>query len=122
MYSNSRPLPYAPTPYSYTPSTALSATISLDEEVKLPTNPSERDLVDSLAEIYSIIVTLDGLEKSFNKDSITDDEYTEICGRLLKQYKRNLDDERVSREFGNLETFKETWNVGFPTTFYKFNI
>ena len=111
MYAATRQLPYAPTPYSYTPSNALSATINLDEEVKLSTTPSDRDLLDSLAEIYSIIVALDGLEKAFNKDSVTDAEYTELCTRLLKQYKGNLSDDRVSTEFGDLESFKAKWNV-----------
>ena len=75
---------YAPTPYSYTPTSTLSATISLDEvrskvsqlvgfttdtlkEVKLSTSSAERDLYESLAEIYSILVTLDALEKAYLK-------------------------------------------------------
>jgi ESCRT-I complex subunit VPS28 len=111
MYSHGRHLPYAPSPHSYTPYTTLSATISLDEELKPPTHPAERDLHDSLAEIYSIIVTLDGLEKAFNKDSVTEAEYTEICSRLLKQYQSTLSDERVEREFGDLDTFKARWHV-----------
>jgi ESCRT-I complex subunit VPS28 len=107
-----RQQPYAPTPHSYTPSHALSARINLDTEVKLPTNlSSERDILDSLAEIYSIIVALDGLEKAFNKDSVTDAEYTELCGRLLKQYRGNLSDERVSEAFKSLEEFRAEWNV-----------
>ena len=110
MYASPRQQPYAPTPYGYTPN-ALSATINLDEEVKFPSNSSDRDLVDSLAEIYSIIVTLDGLEKAFNKDSVKDAEYTEICNRLLKQYKSNLSDERVNHEFCDLENFKSRWKV-----------
>jgi len=68
-------------------------------------------LNDSLAEIYSIIVTLDGLEKAYMKDSIPEAEYTEICSRLLKQYKSNLSDDNVTREFVDLETFKREWQV-----------
>ena len=59
--------------------------MNLSQEVKLYTTPAERDLWDSLAEIYSIIVTLDGLEKAYIKDSITEAEYTEMCTKLLKQ-------------------------------------
>ena len=81
------------------------------QEVKLPTSTAERDLYDSLAEIYSIIITLDGLEKAYIKDSVTESEYTETCSRLLKQYKSNLSDETVTREFVDLETFKRTWEV-----------
>lgn len=128
-----RQLAYAPTPHSYMPSSALHATISLDEvligslvknlqsdiadfeqEVKLAETAAERDLIDSLAEIYSIVITLDGLEKHYTKDSISENEYTDICNRLLKQYKSILKDETVAREFGDLERFKREWDVGVP--------
>jgi ESCRT-I complex subunit VPS28 len=81
------------------------------QEVKLSTTNAERDLNDSLAEIYSIIVTLDGLEKAYLKDSITEADYTETCSRLLKQYKSNLANETVARAFGDLESFKKEWDV-----------
>ncbi|KAE8148203.1 VPS28 protein-domain-containing protein [Aspergillus avenaceus] len=113
MYAQ-RPLAYAPTPYSYTPNPALSASISLDEEVKLASSSAERDLYESLAEIYSIIVTLDGLEKAYIKDVVTESEYTETCTRLLKQYKSSLGDDTVAREFVDLETFKQTWGLECP--------
>ncbi|KAI9370994.1 VPS28 protein-domain-containing protein [Aspergillus egyptiacus] len=109
-----RPLAYAPTPYSYTPNTARSASINLDEEVKLTSSSAERDLYESLAEIYSIIVTLDGLEKAYIKDVVTEAEYTETCTRLLKQYKSSLGDDTVAREFVDLETFKRTWGLECP--------
>ncbi|KAL4955989.1 VPS28 protein-domain-containing protein [Aspergillus filifer] len=113
MYTQ-RPLAYAPTPYSYTPNTARSASINLDEEVKLASSSAERDLYESLAEIYSIIVTLDGLEKAYIKDVVTEAEYTETCTRLLKQYKSSLGDDTVARDFVDLETFKRTWGLECP--------
>lgn len=82
------------------------------QEVKLAETAAERDLIDSLAELYSIIITLDGLEKHYTKDSISENEYTDICNRLLKQYKSILKDETVAREFGDLESFKREWDVG----------
>ncbi|KZF22013.1 ESCRT-1 complex, Vps28 subunit [Xylona heveae TC161] len=109
-----RQLSYAPTPYSYTPNTNLSATINLDEEVKLTSTAAERDLFDSLAEIYSIILTLDALEKAYIKDSIAETEYTETCNRLLKQYKSNLSDDTVAKAFVDLETFKNEWEIECP--------
>lgn len=108
MYT-SRPLAYAPTPYI--PRAALSATISLDEEVKLATTNAERDLHDSLAEIYSIIITLEAIEKAYLKDSIPEADYTDTCHRLLKQYKSNLANEAVARAFGDLDSFAEEWEV-----------
>jgi VPS28 protein len=82
------------------------------QEVKLTSSSTERDLFESLAEIYSIIVTLDGLEKAYIKDAVTESEYTETCARLLKQYKSSLSDDSVAREFVDLETFKRRWEVG----------
>lgn len=66
---------------------------------------------DSLAEVFSIIITLDELEKAYLKDAITEGDYTEICDRLLKQYKAILTDEVVAKEFVDLETFKAKWDV-----------
>jgi ESCRT-I complex subunit VPS28 len=54
---------------------------------------------------------LDELERAFLKDAISEGDYTEICDRLLKQYKALLADEAVSREFKDLETFKAEWDV-----------
>ena len=61
-------------------------------------------------------MTLDGIEKAYIKDSITEAEYTEACNRLLKQYRTILSDETVSREFKDLESFKRRWDVRFRIT------
>ncbi|TAQ86597.1 hypothetical protein B7494_g5073 [Chlorociboria aeruginascens] len=111
MYQNRQA--YAPTPHSYLPNT-LSATINLDEEVKLTESRAEWDLQDSLAEVFSIIITLDELEKAYLKDAIPESDYTETCDRLLKQYKAILTDETVAREFKDLETFKNKWDMEVP--------
>ncbi|KAK0657127.1 vacuolar protein sorting-associated [Cercophora newfieldiana] len=105
---------YAPTPHSYVPNTTLSATINLDEEVKLADTRAERDLQESLAEIFSIIVTIDELEKAFLKDAIPEADYTEICERSLKQYKSLVADETVAKAFVGLEEFKTEWDLEVP--------
>ncbi|KAK8149388.1 hypothetical protein MY1884_001415 [Beauveria asiatica] len=105
---------YAPTPHSYVPNTALSASINLDEEVTLTSTRAERDLQDSLAELFSIIVTLDELEKAFIKDAVSEAEYTEICERSLRQYNALLADETIAREFGGLEQFQAKWDIEAP--------
>ena len=86
----------------------------MNQEVKLAETRAERDLQDSLAEVFSIIITLDELEKAYLKDAIPESDYTEICDRLLKQYKAILTDEAVTREFVDLETFKNEWDVRNP--------
>lgn len=81
--------------------------------MKLAETRAERDLQDSLAEIFSIIVTLDELEKAFLKDAIPEADYTEICERSLKQYKSILADETVAKAFRGLEEFKAEWDVRY---------
>lgn len=98
-------------PFSRPPISIRWADMNANQEVKLSETAAEKDLNDSLAEIYSIIITLDGLEKAYIKDSIPETEYTEICSRLLKQYKSNLSDDTVARSFVDLETFKRQWHV-----------
>ena len=83
----------------------------MNQEVKLAETRAERDLQDSLAEVFSIIITLDELEKAYLKDAILESDYTEICDRLLKQYKAILTDEAVAKEYVDLETFKNEWDV-----------
>lgn len=84
--------------------------------MKLASSSNERDLYDSLAEVYSIIITLEALEKAYLKDSVAAVYYTDTCGRLLQQYKSNLADDTVLRAFGDLETFKSEWKVCDPWT------
>lgn len=81
--------------------------------MKLAETRVERDLQDSLAEIFSIIVTLDELEKAFLKDAIPESDYTDICDRSLKQYKSLLSDETVAKAFVGLEEFKAEWDVRY---------
>lgn len=111
MYHNHNQQAYAPTPLTYVPNVTLSATISLDEEIKLAETRTERDVQDSLAEVFSIITTLDELEKAYLKDAVSEIDYTETCDRLLKQYKAILADDAVAKEFADLDTFKEAWDV-----------
>lgn len=107
----SRPLSYAPTSYGALPHSTLNTRIPLDEEVKVTSTSSERDLLDSLAELYSIIRTLDGLERAYQKDALSEAEYNEMCSKMLKQYNSILGDANVSKEFGELEDFMRKWQV-----------
>lgn len=109
--SYSRPQSYAPTPYSYLPQSASNANVNVDQEVSLPSNAGERDQLEELAELYSIIVTLDDLEKAFNRGSVTAAEYTDLCWRAITQYKSILRNDRVAKEYGSIESFKREWNV-----------
>jgi ESCRT-I complex subunit VPS28 len=83
----------------------------LDKEVRLYNTGKERELYESLAEIYSIIITLDFVEKAYLRDTITQHEYTPTCLRLLAQYSAILKNEEVSNRFQSLDAFKEQYGM-----------
>lgn len=87
--SNSNPPPlYAPT--ATTSYTASTKDARFDHEVSkldLMKNSLHQTIYESLAEIYSIIPTLEMIENSFLKDYLTDKEkYTSTSLRLINQY------------------------------------
>lgn len=103
---------YAPVHPHHIPNTSFGgARINVDEEVKLADSAAERDLIDSLAEVYSIIRTLDGLEKAYQKDALPENEYTDMCSKMIKQYQSILSDKNVDREFRDLDSFMAEWDV-----------
>ncbi|CCF58254.1 hypothetical protein KAFR_0E01000 [Kazachstania africana CBS 2517] len=77
----------------------------------LGTTNQEKETVEMLSEIYSIIITLDQVEKSFLKDSITADQYTNVVNKLLAQYKTYLSNESVQDEFVDPDSFKKKYNI-----------
>lgn len=109
--SDPRQPSYAPIHPHGLSSHSFAARINLDEEVKLADSAAERDLVDSLAEVYSIIRTLDGLEKAFQKDALPENEYTDMCSKMIKQYQSILSDSNVDREFRGLDAFMREWDA-----------
>lgn len=73
------------------------------EEVKLFRLPSERERYDNMADCYSLIKTIECLEKAYIKDAITSKEYTAACSKLLTQYKAAF--KQIDKEFGTVEQF-----------------
>lgn len=100
--------------FPYAPVTSLphrNSSISLNEEVRLYSSPKERERFENLAEIYSIIVSLDHLEKAFIKDSVSQSDYHSICSRLLNQYTAILKNDDIKSEFKDLDTFKQRYGL-----------
>mmetsp|Transcript_27478 Transcript_27478/g.56340 ORF Transcript_27478/g.56340 Transcript_27478/m.56340 type:complete len:167 (+) Transcript_27478:181-681(+) len=71
----------------------------------------ERDKLDDLAELYSIIKTTEYLERAYMKDAIEDAEYTTECSKLIGKFK-NLEKTLIS---GNIipsaEAFMEEYHL-----------
>jgi ESCRT-I complex subunit VPS28 len=106
--------PYAPLPPSLStphPRGGVSASSAavLSTEMRLITTAAVRSHYETLAELYSLVITLEHLERGFIKDSIAPAAYTPVCLRLLSQYKTLL--LSTSRRLPSLPEFCETWGV-----------
>ncbi|BGP42590.1 Vacuolar protein-sorting-associated protein 28 [Rhodotorula kratochvilovae] len=59
---------------------AATLAFNLDEEVRLATSNADRERIEELANLYSLVVSLNYLERAYVRDSIT-------ASQLLAQYK-----------------------------------
>lgn len=77
----------------------------------------ERDTIETLSEIYSIIITIDQVEKLYIKDVIDNEqEYTQLVNKLLAQYNtliaNNENDPDFRQKFGSsINEFTKKYNV-----------
>ncbi|XP_054719608.1 vacuolar protein sorting-associated protein 28 homolog [Uloborus diversus] len=85
----------------------------LYEEVKLYRTAREREKYDNMADLYSVINTLQCLEKAYIKDCVTPKEYTAACSKLLVQYKAAFKQVQ-SEEFPNVEIFMKKFRLDCP--------
>lgn len=74
--------------------------------------PTERDRYENMAECYSIINTIQCLEKAYIKDAVTSKEYTAACSKLLTQYKAAF--KQIDKEFGIPEQFLKKYRFECP--------
>lgn len=87
---------------------------SLSHEIPLfdhSTDSRKREKIETLAEVYSLIIVLDQVEKAYLKDSISSEDYTMTVNKLLAQYKTYLANEEIADEYQDLQTFKEKYNI-----------
>lgn len=78
-------------------------------EVKLFDNARERERFDNNSEVYSIVKTIQTLEKAYSKDFIKPEQYTPACSRLLSQFKVAF--RLVQHEFTDLKAFVDRYRL-----------
>ncbi|AGO11814.1 AaceriADR043Wp [[Ashbya] aceris (nom. inval.)] len=105
----------APVNYYGSNNSTRSFNKALFEEVPLfdaSTTPQQREVTETLSEIYSIIVALEQVEKAYLKDGISSEEYTISVNKLIAQYKTYLgNNPDVQAVFGDLQQFRQRWNI-----------
>ncbi|EIE92275.1 hypothetical protein RO3G_17082 [Rhizopus delemar RA 99-880] len=73
-----------------------------------------------MADLYSIIVLMEHLEKAFIRDSITAEEYTPQCANLIAKYKTTLN--FLSDSVIDLESFMNDYKLSCPAAVSRFKI
>ncbi|KAI8810591.1 vacuolar protein sorting-associated [Cladochytrium replicatum] len=99
---------------------------SLDQEVRLYGTNKEREKYENMADLYSIIVATEHLERAYVRDAITAQEYTPACNKLIGQFKTALnllrdevpDVERFMQEFrlSCTAAVRRLVEIGVPAT------
>ncbi|CAF2886028.1 unnamed protein product [Rotaria sp. Silwood2] len=82
------------------------------EEVRLWKNPRERERYDNMADVFSIITTLQALEKAYIKDLVEPDEYTKNCEKLLAKFAAAF--RAIQSQFPLIEDFVRKYKLDCP--------
>lgn len=84
----------------------------LQEEIKLYENARQREDYDNRANVFSLIKTIESLEKAYIKDAVTPDQYTSQCNILLDQY--NAAFRLIKSSFPTVEVFAQRYMLHCP--------
>lgn len=66
---------------------------------------------ENLAEVYSLIICIDHVERAFKRDTVSADEYTEVMTRLLSRYAKLVQSSEVESVFYNIDSFVKHYQV-----------
>lgn len=77
------------------------------EEVRLYDNARHREEIDNRANVFSLIQTIQALEKAYIKDAVSPNEYTKQCNILLDQF--NAAFKLIKEKFPDPESFSKKY-------------
>jgi ESCRT-I complex subunit VPS28 len=84
-----------------------------EEEVELYRSSKERQAYDDQATLYSIILATEHLERAYARDSVTNQEYTMECNKLISQF-RLAEKAALKNDNMTTETFMERYQMDCP--------
>lgn len=68
--------------------------------------------MDDLASLYSVIRTVDTLERAFTNGLVSSEEYEKNCNQLMTQY--NVIKMALKEDYPNIEKFTEEYDMDVP--------
>mmetsp|Transcript_32903 Transcript_32903/g.59586 ORF Transcript_32903/g.59586 Transcript_32903/m.59586 type:complete len:223 (+) Transcript_32903:61-729(+) len=81
------------------------------EEIELYTTSKERQHFDDQANLYSIILATEHLERAYARDCITQKEYTTECNKLISQFRLA---EKAALKETAVEDFMDLYEMDCP--------
>eukprot|EP01006_Ploeotia_vitrea_P018191 TRINITY_DN49458_c0_g1_i1.p1 TRINITY_DN49458_c0_g1~~TRINITY_DN49458_c0_g1_i1.p1 ORF type:complete len:191 (-),score=15.85 TRINITY_DN49458_c0_g1_i1:33-605(-) len=84
----------------------------MSERVVLASSNKEREMYDSMADLYSIFICLEHLEKAFIRDSIPAEEYDKTFNNLFSKYKTLKP--LVAEQVPSIEQFMREYRMQCP--------
>ena len=82
------------------------------EEVRLYENALQREEFDNRANVYSLVQTIQALEKAYIKDAVSPHDYTKQCNVLLVQF--NAAFKLIKDKFSDVEEFSKKYLLHCP--------
>lgn len=86
-------------------------------EIKMYENTKERDHLERLADLYSIIKATELLEAAYARDAITPNEYSDACNRLIGQFKTTEKGLVLSKAIESADSFFKEYQVDCPRAY-----
>ena len=98
---------------------AAAAVLAIDTshpEIELYTSTKERKDYENMADLYTIIVATEHLERAYAQNAISQSEYTSECNKLLSQFKITEKAALLSNKNGitTTETFMRVYQMDCP--------
>eukprot|EP01013_Petalomonas_cantuscygni_P017854 TRINITY_DN35125_c0_g1_i1.p1 TRINITY_DN35125_c0_g1~~TRINITY_DN35125_c0_g1_i1.p1 ORF type:complete len:212 (+),score=33.02 TRINITY_DN35125_c0_g1_i1:87-722(+) len=89
----------------------------MDGPVRLPDDHTSRELYDSLADCFSIIVTIERLEKAYVRGTVGDKDYETACCGLIAKYQALLPS--IPADVRAVDAFCSKYRVNAPLSTHR---
>ncbi|CAF0743339.1 unnamed protein product [Adineta ricciae] len=86
--------------------------LEMYEEIRLWKNSRERERYDNMADAFSLITTLQALEKAYIKDLVEPVEYTKHCEKLIAKFTAAF--RQIDGDFSRIEDFARKYKLDCP--------
>lgn len=84
------------------------------DEVREFGSGKERDTIEELGTLFTIIRVTEALEAAYSRDAVTEKKYSEECLKLIAQFKSTESALMERKTIKNATEFMETYQISYP--------